>query len=355
MPDLRSRSPVDGVERFAAVRAVPDYPLAVVVSRDVQSALAEWRAQATGTALRTLSLGLLGVLLLALLARQLRRLDAANESLKDSRERFALAVAGSDDGIWDWDRASDAVFASARARELYGLPPGPEETPRDAWHAQVQVHPDDVAPRFAAVEANMAGRTPLYEFEYRVRHPDGRYRWVRARGLCVRDADGVALRMAGSVSDIDTRRRTEEALRVSEERFALPSPARTSGSGTGPARWHGVRVDTRARDPGPAAGQELQRLDDLVASLRVHPDDAPLRAERISAHLQARPGLRSRLPRAPRRRPIPLGARAGAVHPRRRRPAVPDGRLGGRHRRAAPRRGVAAAVGGALRDRDDRL
>jgi len=283
---LRVRSPVDGIERFAAVRAVPDYPLAVVVSRDVQTALAEWRAQAIGTALRTLALGLLAVLLLAALARQLRRLDAAHESLKDSRERFALAVAGSDDGIWDWKRDSDAIFASARARELYGLPPGPEVTPREAWLAQVQVHPDDVAPRLAAIEANMAGETPLYEFEYRVRHPDGRYRWVRARGLCVRDAGGVALRMAGSVSDIDTRRRAEEALRVSEERFALA----VAGSDVGVWDWDlrdGMAFESaRAREiQGLPPGPELQRLDDLVASLRVHPDDAPLRAERIRAHL----------------------------------------------------------------------
>ena len=283
---LRARSPVDGVERFAAVRAVPDYPLAVVVSRDVETALAEWRAQATGTALRTLALGLLAVLLLAVLARQWRRLDAVHESLKDSRERFALAVAGSDDGIWDWERDSDAIFASPRARELYGLPPGPEKTTREAWHAQVQVHPDDVARRLAAIEANLAGRTPLYEFEYRVRHLDGQYRWVRARGLCVRDADGVALRMAGSVSDIDTRRRAEEALRVSEERFALA----VAGSGVGVWDWDlraGMAFESaRARESqGLPSGPESQRLDDLVASLRVHPDDAPLRAEGIRAHL----------------------------------------------------------------------
>ncbi len=177
------------------------------------TALAEWRAQAIGTALRTLALSLLAALLLAIVARQLRRLDAAHESLGASRERFALAVAGSDDGIWDWNRDSDTIFASARARELYGLPPGPEKTPREEWHAQMRVHPDDVAPRLAAIEAHMAGKTPLYEFEYRVRHADGRYRWVRARGLCVRDADGEPLRMAGSVSDIDTRRRAEEERR----------------------------------------------------------------------------------------------------------------------------------------------
>ena len=125
----------------AAARVVPDYPLVVVVSRDVDAALAGWRAQATGTAARTLALGLLAALLLAIVVRQLRRLDTAHESLQASRERFALAVEGSDDGIWDWSRTTDMIFASARARELYGLPPGPEKTPRAQWSAQLQVHP----------------------------------------------------------------------------------------------------------------------------------------------------------------------------------------------------------------------
>ncbi|HEU0204970.1 MAG TPA: PAS domain-containing protein, partial [Burkholderiaceae bacterium] len=237
---LRARSPIDGVERFAAVRVVPDYPLAVVVSRDVDAALAGWRAQAAGSAVRTFAFGLLAVLLLAIVTRQFRRLDTAHNSLQASRERFALAVAGSDDGIWDWSQATDMIFASARAREIYGLPPGPELTPREQWFAQIQYHPDDIAPRQAVVEAHMAGKTPLYEFEYRVCHPDGRYRWVRARGLCVRNAQGEPLRMAGSVSDIDARRRaedeqrqSEEALRVSEERFALA----VAGSDVGIWDW----------------------------------------------------------------------------------------------------------------------
>jgi len=290
---FRARSPVDGVERFAAVRVVPDYPLAVVVSRDVDAALAEWRGQALGTAMRTLALAMLAALLLAIVTRQLRRLDAAHESLDASRERFALAVAGSDDGIWDWDRHSDAIFASARARKIYGLPPGPETAPREQWFAQVQLHPDDIAPRRAAVEAHLAGKTPLYEFEYRVRHPDGNYRWLRARGLCVRDPNGEPLRMAGSVSDIDAQRRAEEALRLSEERYAIAM------TGSDEAHWV-WNVKTDELD----ASAQLHRLTgvggDVAPATRsewrdrvpMHPDDRERTQRAVEDHLA---GLTPRL------------------------------------------------------------
>jgi PAS domain S-box-containing protein len=271
---MRRRSPVDGVERFIAVRAVPDYPLAVAVSRDVGVALAGWRAQATGTALRTLALGAMAALLLAIVTRQLRRLDSARDSLQASRERFALAVAGSDDGIWDWDRHTDVVFASARARELYGLPPGPDTTPRERWFEQVQVHPDDSAPRVAAMEAHMAGKTPLYEFEYRVRHPDGAYRWVRSRGLCVRDANGRPLRMAGSVSDIDARRRAEEESRQSEERYALAMSGLRGGHWVWDLATDALFVSSALNElHGLPPDTQPATRSDYLAQLPVHPDD----------------------------------------------------------------------------------
>jgi PAS domain S-box-containing protein len=65
----------------------------------------------------------------------------------------------------------------------------------------------------------MAGKTLAYEGEWRMRKPDGEYRWIKIHGLCIRDAAGRPYRMAGSISDIDVRRRTEEALRASEEQY----------------------------------------------------------------------------------------------------------------------------------------
>jgi PAS domain S-box-containing protein len=209
---MRLVSPIDGADRFGALHLVPEYPLAVIVSRDASAALAPWRTQSFRAAARTLGLAVLAIILLVLLRRQIARLES-------SQERFALAVAGSDDGIWLYDFASRRAFASARARELSGLPPGPEVMPLDDWNAMLPLHPDDAECRIGARDAHMSGKAPAFEGEWRVRHADGSYRWVRVHGLCVRDASGRPIRMAGSISDIDARKRAEEGLRSSEEQY----------------------------------------------------------------------------------------------------------------------------------------
>jgi PAS domain S-box-containing protein len=267
---LRTRSPIDGVDRIGVAKAVPDYPLVVVVTRDADTVLAAWRSQALGTAVRTLALAALAAALLWLLSRQLTR-------LRQARERFALAVAGSDDGIWEHDYRAGRAFNSARARELVGMPPGPEELGLEEWLAGLPayLHPDDHAPRKAAMDAHLEGRNPIYEVDVRHRHPDGEFRWVRIRGVCVRDAAGKPVRMAGSISDVDARRRAEEALRKSEERFALA----VAGANDGILDWDIVQdrlfLSERARRIlGIASGEEVLPRAEWLALLRLHPDDA---------------------------------------------------------------------------------
>jgi len=201
----RGISPVDGVDRFAAIRLVPDYPLVVVVTREASSALAPWRSQAIGSALRTLALGTLAALLLAVVWRQLTRLTVARSSLEVSQERYALAAAGSDVGVWDWDLVAGSAYESRRARELQGLPLEPETQPLHELQAVLTYHPDDAPARAAAMQAHLDGHTPAYEVEYRVRRSDGEYRWIHVRALCIRNAAGTPLRIAGSVSDMSTQ------------------------------------------------------------------------------------------------------------------------------------------------------
>ena len=286
---LRVTSPLDGVERFSALAPVAGYPVAVVVARDVGLALAPWRAQAVGTVLRTLALAALAAALMLALRRQFTRLNLTRESLEISRERFALAAAGSDVGIWDWDFAGDRVFASPRALEIFGAAPGPETRTRDEWFAEIRIHPDDAEARAEAIRAHLAGTTPAYFGEYRVRHADGKYRWIRVRGLCVRDAAGAPLRMAGSVADIDSQKRAEDALRLSEERFALAVAGSDDGVWDFDYTTGEAFASERARRiMGLPPLPEVQPLDEWVAALPIHPDDAPLRNAAIEAHLSGR-------------------------------------------------------------------
>jgi PAS domain S-box-containing protein len=276
---MRAASPVDGVERIGVLKLVPDYPLAVIVTRDVASVLAPWKRQSTGTALRTLALSALAVALLVLLWRQLRRLQI-------TQERYALAVAGSEDGVWDYDFVNNRVFASARAREISGLPPGPEVQTIEAWNAELKIHPDDVERRKAAQEAHFAGTAPTYTGEFRMLHPDGRYRWIRIHGLCLRDASGKPYRMAGSTSDIDARKRAEEALRLSEERYTLAVAGSDDGVWDFDFANRLVFASARAREIcGLPPGPETQPMDEWFARLPIHPDDAPKRTALMEAHM----------------------------------------------------------------------
>jgi PAS domain S-box-containing protein len=286
---VRSVSPLDGGDSLASMHMVADYPLAVIVSRDVATALAPWRQQAQGAAGRTLALAALAALFLLVLTRKLARLQATQTSLRTVKDRFALAVAGSDDGIWDWDQTTNQLFVSARARELYGLPPGPEVQSKDAWFIAVQVYPDDAEARKVALEAHMSGATPLFETEYRVRHPDGRYRWIRVRGLCVRNAQGQPLRMAGSVSDINARKQAEEALRESEQRYQLAVTGVNQGVWDWDLASDQLFLSARAQELfGHDPDEAVRARREWIARWTHHPDDRARVRRALADYLHGR-------------------------------------------------------------------
>ncbi|MEP7295340.1 MAG: PAS domain-containing protein [Burkholderiales bacterium] len=137
---------------------------------------------------------------------------AGEVALRESEERFALAVEASNDGIWDLDVPAGRMFMSERAQRLHGLEPGAAVRTRAEWAVAISFHPDDDDERSAMMAAYLAGTVPGYDGEWRVRQGDGTWSWVRIRGLCVRDLHGHPTRMAGSISDIDARKRAEAAL-----------------------------------------------------------------------------------------------------------------------------------------------
>src|SRR5262245_37059171 len=212
----------------------------------------------------------------------------AEEGLRESQERYALAVAGATDGIWDWDLVTGKYYRSPRNQQItMGRPSdGVDTRLPEEWAQWFQLHPEDAPKRDAAIREHIEGRTPLYENEYRVLHQDGTCHWVQARGVCFRDASGRALRFAGSTSDIDARKAAEQALRASEERYALAVAGSDDGVWDVDFSAGRVFVSARARELiGVAPGPEMVPIDEFVARLPIHPEDAPRRRAAFEAHL----------------------------------------------------------------------
>src|SRR5262249_1632145 len=102
-----------------------------------------------------------------------------------------------------------------------GLAPDETLTTRTAFLERVRFYPGDLAAVHRNVGDHVAGTTPRLEHEYRIVLPDGEVRWIQSRGQCFRDANGRPMRMAGASIIITERKRAEEALQRSEQRYQL--------------------------------------------------------------------------------------------------------------------------------------
>jgi PAS domain S-box-containing protein len=208
-PATRIVNPIDGRRDFISVARVRDTPLVLAVTRDEAAALRPWRDESIRVALRTLVLTLLGALTIVALLRQLRRVETSERALRESEERYALAMEGANEGFWDWHIAADQLYISQKMKILTGHSADSEFFTRSAWLAQTVVHPEDVDRRDCALRDHFDGLTPRYECEYRVRRPDGEWSWLLARGRCLRDAEGKPYRFVGSAIDISAQRRAQ--------------------------------------------------------------------------------------------------------------------------------------------------
>lgn len=143
-----------------------------------------------------------------------RALRRAQENLRVSEERYALAVRGTNGGIWDWDLAADRIFLSARWWELLGFPAEDRWGTQDDWFERVL--PADRTWLKEKLALHASGQTPSFEHECHMMHHDGTLRWMGFRGKCVLDDKGRAARMAGSMVDITAYKEALEVLQRNE-------------------------------------------------------------------------------------------------------------------------------------------
>jgi diguanylate cyclase (GGDEF)-like protein/PAS domain S-box-containing protein len=138
------------------------------------------------------------------------RVRQRTSALKESEERFMLAVRGANDGLWDWNLKTNEIYFSPRWKTMMNFSEGDFENKPAAWFRHI--HPEDLPQFQTELAAHLNGNTDHFESEYRMSDADQQYHWMLCRGLAVRDENGKAYRMAGSQTDITGRKTVEERL-----------------------------------------------------------------------------------------------------------------------------------------------
>lgn len=138
----------------------------------------------------------------------------AEAELRQSQERWKLALEASNEGIWDWDFQTQRSFLSERFLEMVGYP-AEEVSHIDDWLAHV--HPDDRPHLEETFQKHLQGETTQYVCEYRLQTGNGSYRWFLARGKALWNDRGQPMRVLGSLSDITERKLAEANILQAKE------------------------------------------------------------------------------------------------------------------------------------------
>ena len=134
---------------------------------------------------------------------EIARRRQAENALREIEARYTLAMRGSQDGLWDWNVRTNTCYLSERWKSMIGYEDA--EFPNDVEVWAEHIHPEDRQSVFQSINEYLQSHTLNFDVEFRLRHKDGRYRWILLRGAVQRDADGKPCHLAGSHTDITER------------------------------------------------------------------------------------------------------------------------------------------------------
>jgi PAS domain S-box-containing protein len=206
---------------------------------------------------------------LQVIVRDITERKGREALLRESEERLRLAFAGAQEGVWDWNVETGAVVYSPRWKQMLGYADDEIAPHVNMW--EQLLHPDDRARAAALNDAVERGQP--YEGEFQLRHKDGHYITVLTRGLPIRrEEDGRLVRIVGTHLDITQRKRTEQALRESEERLTLAFAGAQEGIWDWDLETNAVVYSSRWKQMLGYADDEVEPYISAWERL-VHPDD----------------------------------------------------------------------------------
>lgn len=151
------------------------------------------------------------------IARDITNYKRSEASLRQSQERYALAVSAGEVGVWDWNLDTNEIYLDPILKALLGYEDWEIANHMDTW--TTFVHPDDLPKVEAQLNAHLTGKAPRFEIEHRMLHRDGSIRWFHACGTAFWNRDSKPYRLVGTDTNITEHKHADEALRESEKKY----------------------------------------------------------------------------------------------------------------------------------------
>ncbi len=159
------------------------------------------------------------------LSQEVEQRQVFEEKLRASEERYELAIAATNDGIWDWDIQSGQVYYSPTWWRIIGHDAKASYRSFEEW--SMLVHPEDVEFFRLAMAEHLADKTSLYQCTFRMHHQEGHYIWVSGRAKCLRNIAGEPYRVVGTMTDITEKVEADEQLKSAKEEAEKANKAKS--------------------------------------------------------------------------------------------------------------------------------
>jgi PAS domain S-box-containing protein len=145
--------------------------------------------------------------------------------LRDREKRYELAISGTNDGIWDWNIIADEIYFSPTWMRILGYEDQPLPHLFSTWADNV--HPDDLEIALSDINNHLEGKIDLYQNNHRIKHRNGNYIWIAAKGKCICDKEDKPYRLVGIITDITDKKTAEEQLKSTKEEAEIANQSKS--------------------------------------------------------------------------------------------------------------------------------